>query len=86
MKIYEECKGAKSIAIGGHIRPDGDCVGACLAMKQYLNKRMPEAKVVVYLEKLRNEVKYMAIFSKVLVFEKSNFQKILLELKLVQDF
>ena len=51
MKIYEECKGAKSIAIGGHIRPDGDCVGACLAMKQYLNKRMPEAKVVVYLEK-----------------------------------
>ena len=51
MKIYEECKGAHTIAIGGHVRPDGDCVGACLAMKMYLQKRMPEAKITVYLEK-----------------------------------
>ena len=22
--------GAKEIAIGGHVRPDGDCVGSCM--------------------------------------------------------
>ena len=28
-KILDEVKGATTIAIGGHIRPDGDCVGSC---------------------------------------------------------
>lgn len=28
--------GAKKIALAGHIRPDGDCIGACMAMYQYL--------------------------------------------------
>ncbi len=27
---------AKTIAIGGHVRPDGDCVGSCMAMYQYI--------------------------------------------------
>ncbi len=51
MKITEELKGAKKIAIGGHIRPDGDCVGSCMAMYLFLRKAMPEADVSVYLEK-----------------------------------
>ncbi|MCR5303090.1 MAG: DHH family phosphoesterase [Lachnospiraceae bacterium] len=50
MKILDEVKGASSIAIGGHIRPDGDCVGSCLAMWNYLVKTMPDAEVTVYLE------------------------------------
>lgn len=45
-KILEEVTGAKSIGITGHIRPDGDCVGACLAMYQYLKKTMPEDTVI----------------------------------------
>ena len=28
--------GAKRIAIAGHIRPDGDCIGSCMAMYKYL--------------------------------------------------
>ena len=28
MKIYEEVKDAATIGISGHIRPDGDCIGA----------------------------------------------------------
>ena len=36
--ILEEVKGAKSIAVGGHIRPDGDCIGSCMAMYLYLKK------------------------------------------------
>ncbi len=25
-----------TVAIGGHIRPDGDCVGSCLATYNYI--------------------------------------------------
>lgn len=51
MNLLEECKGAKRIGISGHIRPDGDCVGSCLALWQYLEKCIPEAEVKVFLEK-----------------------------------
>jgi len=49
MNLYEECKGAKTIAISAHIRPDGDAIGSCMAMALYLRKRMPETQVDVYL-------------------------------------
>lgn len=51
MNILQECQGASRIAITGHVRPDGDCVGSCLALFQYLQKRMPQAQVRVYLER-----------------------------------
>lgn len=51
MNILKECKDARTIGIGGHIRPDGDCVGSCLALYQYLKKCMPDAYVKVFLEK-----------------------------------
>lgn len=50
MKLLTECKDAQTIAIGGHIHPDGDCVGSCLALYQYLKKCMPGAYVKVFLE------------------------------------
>ncbi len=49
-KILEEVKGASAIAISGHIRPDGDCVGSCMGMYLYLKKMLPEASVQVFLE------------------------------------
>lgn len=51
MSILEEVKGALTIGIGGHIRPDGDCIGAALGLYLYLLKVCPEAKVEVFLEK-----------------------------------
>jgi nanoRNase/pAp phosphatase (c-di-AMP/oligoRNAs hydrolase) len=30
------------IGIGGHIRPDGDCVGSTLALYTYLKKNFPQ--------------------------------------------
>lgn len=52
MRLLKECKGAKRIGIGGHVRPDGDCIGSCLALYQYLKKYLPEDTYVkVYLEK-----------------------------------
>ena len=51
MNILNECKDASTIGIGGHIRPDGDCVGSCLALYQYLKKCMPNTYIKVFLEK-----------------------------------
>lgn len=45
-------KGRKSVAISGHVRPDGDCTGACLGLYMYLIKEYPELQVDVYLEKI----------------------------------
>ena len=50
MKILEEVKGAKTIGIGGHIRPDGDCVGSCMGLYLYLKKALPDVETDVYLE------------------------------------
>ncbi len=49
--LLDECKDAKRIGISGHIRPDGDCVCACLSMCMYLRKCLPKAQVKVFLEK-----------------------------------
>ena len=47
----EEVGEAGCIAISGHIRPDGDCVGSVLALFQYLKKALPKSEICVYLEK-----------------------------------
>lgn len=41
---------AETVLIVGHLRPDGDCVGACMAVYRYLHKQNPEQKISVYLE------------------------------------
>ncbi|RKJ20361.1 bifunctional oligoribonuclease/PAP phosphatase NrnA [bacterium D16-50] len=50
LNILKECEGAGRIGISGHVRPDGDCVGSCLALWQYLKKCLPDAYVKVFLE------------------------------------
>ncbi len=43
--INAEIIGAPKIAIAGHIRPDGDCIGSCIALYQYLNQNKEEFQV-----------------------------------------
>lgn len=50
MKRIGELKDAKKIAVGGHVRPDGDCVCSVMALYRYLSKELPEAEIDVYLE------------------------------------
>lgn len=50
--IVAECSGAKTIGICGHIKPDGDCIGATLALSLYLRKRLPEAEVTVFSDEI----------------------------------
>lgn len=49
-RLWKECEGAENIVISGHVRPDGDCVGSCMATYLFLKKVMPEASVRVSLE------------------------------------
>lgn len=49
-RLWKECEGAENIVISGHVRPDGDCVGSCMATYLFLKKVMPEASVRVFLE------------------------------------
>lgn len=41
---------AGSVAIAGHVRPDGDCVGSTLAVYQYIRRFYPQVDVSVFLE------------------------------------
>ena len=43
---------AESILILGHLRPDGDCAGACVAACRYLRDLYPEKEIKVYMEKM----------------------------------
>ena len=48
--IAEILEGVKTMGIGGHIRPDGDCVGSCMALYLYVKTYYPEIAVDVYLD------------------------------------
>lgn len=48
-KIISE---AEYIIVAGHLRPDGDCVGACVALYHFIRNNFPGKSVKVYLETL----------------------------------
>ena len=48
--IFDIIGDAKTVGIAGHIRPDGDCVGSCMALYNYLLKNREDLTVKVYLE------------------------------------
>lgn len=50
MDLNKEIEGAKKIGISGHVRPDGDCIGSCLAMYNYVKKVNKDAEVTLFLE------------------------------------
>ena len=50
LDLIKECEGAARIGISGHVRPDGDCVGAVLGLQMYLKKCLPETEIKVFLE------------------------------------
>ena len=39
-----------TIAIGGHVRPDGDCVGSCVGLGQYIRENYSDKIVDIYLK------------------------------------
>ncbi|MBE5927628.1 MAG: bifunctional oligoribonuclease/PAP phosphatase NrnA [Lachnospiraceae bacterium] len=58
-KIVDIIKGASTIAIGGHIRPDGDCIGSCMGLYNYLRENFSDVEVDVYLQKIPDRFKFI---------------------------
>lgn len=77
-KILEELKDAKTIGIVGHVRPDGDCIGSCMALSLYLKHNLPKDRIVdVYLE---------PIPSKFLLWEEAALVKQTNENNIIYDY
>lgn len=57
---------AKTVAIGGHVRPDGDCVGSCMGLYQYICKCYPDVKADVYLEEIPDSFHMLEVVGEIL--------------------
>lgn len=64
-KLMEMVEAAGTIAIAGHVRPDGDCVGSCLAVCNYITEQYPEKTVDVYLETPPVKFSYLKQFERI---------------------
>ena len=61
--LYDFIGKYRSIAIGGHVDPDGDCIGACCGLFYYVRKYFPDTDVRLYLEEQRDVFKYITALS-----------------------
>ena len=52
-------KNARTVAIGGHVRPDGDCAGSTLGLYQYIKYWYPQIQVDIYLEEIPESFKFI---------------------------
>lgn len=64
-KITSELSNVKTVAIAGHIRPDGDCVGACMGLYLYLKENYPEIETDVYLEEPKEGFSFLSGFREI---------------------
>lgn len=68
MDIIKYVEQAATIGIAGHVRPDGDCVGSCLGLYNYLQENLDadKCKVIdVYLESIPKEFSFLKNADKV---------------------
>ncbi len=59
ISLSEELKQVKKVAIVGHVHPDGDCVGSCLGLYNYLAEWYPHIKATLYLEPIPNIFRFL---------------------------
>ncbi len=59
MILKNELNEVKTVAISGHIRPDGDCIGACMGLYHYIRQNFPEIEIDVYLEEVSEKYAYI---------------------------
>ncbi len=50
INLKKELENVQSVAILGHIRPDGDCIGSCLSLYNYIAAYYPHIRARVYLQ------------------------------------
>ena len=57
--MWDWVEEANSIAIAGHVRPDGDCIGSCMALYQYIKKEYPNKNTQVYFVNVPESFHYL---------------------------
>ncbi len=57
--LSEILAGKQMVALGGHVRPDGDCVGSVMGLYLYLQEQYPELNVDVYLEPVAERFRFI---------------------------
>ncbi len=57
MNLIQIINEADTIAIAGHTRPDGDCVGSCMGLYNYIKDNYPQKNVDVFLEPIGDRYK-----------------------------
>lgn len=58
-KLSEVLNGVKTIALGGHVRPDGDCIGSLTATYKYINKNYPDILVDCFIEGIPADLEFL---------------------------
>lgn len=66
MKIDELVNGINTLAISGHVHPDGDCVGSTLALYNYVKKNFPNVKVSLFLEEPSEKLSFIKGFDEII--------------------
>lgn len=64
--LTEALKDKKTVAILGHVNPDGDCVGSCTGMYNYLTENFEDLEVSVYLHTTSKKFAYLKGYDSVL--------------------
>ena len=59
MKIDEFLSEAKTVAIFGHVRPDGDCVGSTTGIYNYIKDNYPDIRADLFLENFPDSYKIL---------------------------
>ena len=73
MQIDDLLKEAKSVAIFGHVRPDGDCVGSTLGLYNYICDNYPTTKVRIFLERFPENYKILSNANEINEFYNDEF-------------
>lgn len=58
-KLIEKIEEAESIAIFGHLNPDGDCIGSCLGLWNYIKDNYEDKEVKVYLQPIIEKFRFI---------------------------
>ena len=60
MSILEtKLSDVKSIALAGHINPDGDCIGSLLSLYNYIQVKYPDIEISAYLEEFGEKFDFL---------------------------
>lgn len=58
--LASELANSRTVAIAGHVKPDGDCIGSCLGMYLYIRNQFPQIQADVYLETIPPEYRFLS--------------------------